>query len=72
MLTFIIIVWFLLAIIELIAYLPIFRKLDNAAVITLFMLILIVGSPIFIINNIFALILNSFMPEGWDDDDDTT
>lgn len=71
MLTFIIIAWFLLAVISLIAYLPVFRRLDNVAIITLFMLVLIVGSPIFIVNNIFVLILNSFMPEGWDDDDTT-
>jgi hypothetical protein len=33
-------------------------------------LIFILGGPFFAITNILTFILNSILPEGWDDDDD--
>ena len=74
MLMFLIICWLLLGIIEVLTYLNVFKKLDNILQITLFMIMLIISTPIFIINNALFMIINSFMPEGWndDDDDDTT
>ena len=70
MLMFLIVCWLLLGIIEVLMYLNVFKKLDNVLQITFFMIMLIISTPIFMINNILFAIMNSFLPEGWNDDDD--
>lgn len=64
-----IVLWMTLSIISATEYLPFTRYLKGKDLF-LFYLVFTFGGPIFGINQVLTSILDSILPEGWDDEDD--
>lgn len=61
--------WSLISSSVMIEYLPFCVNL-NARERIVVIIILLIGGPIFALNNVLMMILDSIFPEGWDDDND--
>lgn len=62
------ILWLILSLISAIEYLPHTKNMSKLELVV-FVFIFMIGGPIFGINEILTTLLESIMPEGWDDED---
>ena len=64
-----IILWGILSIAASLDYIPYAKNLKGLDRVV-FILVFLIGGPIFGINQILTTLLDCILPEGWDDDDD--
>lgn len=62
------ILWLVLSSISITEYLPYAKQLKGVDLI-IFVLVFLIGGPVFGINQILTTLLDCILPEGWDDDD---
>ena len=63
------ILWLTLSLISAMEYLPHTKNMGKLELVV-FVFIFMIGGPIFGINEVLTTLLESIMPEGWDDDED--
>lgn len=63
------VLWFICAAMVSIQFIPHCQEISKSRQIVIFVICLF-GGPIFALNNILTELLNTILPEGWDDDDD--
>lgn len=62
------ILWLILSLISAMEYLPLTKEMGKFEII-IFIAIFLVGGPVFGLNEILTTLLESILPEGWDDED---
>ena len=65
-----VILWLILSACATMGYISSIKDLNKIELL-FFIVIFLIGGPIFAANNVLTMLLDNIMPEGWDDDDNS-